>query len=480
MQDQEQTLELRLPDGMPDVGRILGTWGQALMRSKEWQSDSMNVTCGVMTWVLYEPEEGGTPQSVQAWIPFQQNINHTGGNREGVMQVQCLLRSIDARTVSARKIMLRATLNVLAQGWVQSEAELYTPPELPEDICLLEKTYPVCLLKEAGEKSFVMDEELTLPSTAPALSEIVRYDLRSELIDTKVLSDKVVFRGIGVVHILYMTAEGVLNSCNLEVPFSQYCNLSGEYGDDALSDICVAITSLELDTDSEGRLRLKAGLTGQYTIYTTQPVTLVEDAYSPRRAVTLQTQPLQLPAVLDRGSETVTAQLAVPFDGVQVVDAAFYPDHPRCVREQDRVKAELNGVFHILYRDGEGQLQPMLQRWQSSKAMDAAAQSNVEMALYPSGAPQAVMGTDLQLKNDILLRDQTIAEQAIPMVTSIEQGPLLEPDPERPSLILTRPGERSLWQIAKESGSTVEAICKANALTGEQDLHKQMLLIPVG
>lgn len=28
-QQQEQTLEMRLPDGMPDAGRILGVWGAA-------------------------------------------------------------------------------------------------------------------------------------------------------------------------------------------------------------------------------------------------------------------------------------------------------------------------------------------------------------------------------------------------------------------------------------------------------------------
>ena len=32
----ELTQELRLSDGLPDVGRILGTWGQPVIRSKQW------------------------------------------------------------------------------------------------------------------------------------------------------------------------------------------------------------------------------------------------------------------------------------------------------------------------------------------------------------------------------------------------------------------------------------------------------------
>ena len=45
---QEETLELRLPEGMPDIGRVLGAWGQVVVRGKEWNGDNMAVSCGVM------------------------------------------------------------------------------------------------------------------------------------------------------------------------------------------------------------------------------------------------------------------------------------------------------------------------------------------------------------------------------------------------------------------------------------------------
>jgi len=52
------------------------------------------------------------------------------------------------------------------------------------------------------------------------------------------------------------------------------------------------------------------------------------------------------------------------------------------------------------------------------------------------------------------------------------------PDPNRPSLIVRRAGANRLWDIAKDSGSTVEAIQKVNGLQGEP-APDQMLLIPV-
>ena len=60
----------------------------------------------------------------------------------------------------------------------------------------------------------------------------------------------------------------------------------------------------------------------------------------------------------------------------------------------------------------------------------------------------------------------------------LELGEENTSDPARPSLILRRAGEADLWEIAKNTGSTVEAIRKANALEAEPR-QDQMLLIPV-
>ena len=64
IQTQEQTQELRLTDGMPDIGRILGTWGQVILRGKEWRGDSVGCNGGVMAHVLYAPEDGSDLRTI--------------------------------------------------------------------------------------------------------------------------------------------------------------------------------------------------------------------------------------------------------------------------------------------------------------------------------------------------------------------------------------------------------------------------------
>ena len=64
------------------------------------------------------------------------------------------------------------------------------------------------------------------------------------------------------------------------------------------------------------------------------------------------------------------------------------------------------------------------------------------------------------------------------MVTALELGQPTPMDPNRPSLILRRAQSDSLWELAKDCGSTVSAIREANGLD-EEAVAGQMLLIPV-
>ena len=84
----------------------------------------------------------------------------------------------------------------------------------------------------------------------------------------------------------------------------------------------------------------------------------------------------------------------------------------------------------------------------------------------------------IQIKAELPVELTAVAQQSIPMVTGVELGQAKQPDPNRPSLILRRAGDCCLWDIAKATGSTMEAICRVNGLAGEP-APEQMLLIPV-
>lgn len=474
VRNEEQTQELKLNDSMPDVGKVLGSWGQVLIRSKEWRSGGISVSGGVMAWVLYAPEDGSDPRSVETWIPFQLRWDLPEGVQDGQILLHALLGSMDARVLSARKLMLRASVSVLCQASVQELAQLFTPSQVPEDVQLLTGNYPICMAVEAGEKVFSLDEELS----GPVVEKIIRYQLQPELVDRKIVEDKVVFRGEGLLHLLYRDSEGRLNTWDARIPFSQYADLHREYGDDAAARVVCVITGLELEKEDD-RLRLKADLSGQYEVYDRTMVQLVEDAYSLRRKVIPKLSTLEVPQVLDRCSRTVRMEHDLQLPLSQAVDTAMYVRCPGIFGRNEESELETQAQWQTVGYDVQGTVQGGSGRSENRERMACSVDGKIDALLFPSGWPRAentIEGTAVQA--DLYMDVLVTASQGLDMVSGLELGELEAPDPNRPSLVLRRAGERQLWDLAKAAGSTVDAIRAANGLDGEP-APDRLLLIPI-
>ena len=93
------------------------------------------------------------------------------------------------------------------------------------------------------------------------------------------------------------------------------------------------------------------------------------------------------------------------------------------------------------------------------------------MTLMPHGG-----GT--RLSGRIRLDTVTAGQLQTEMVTAMKVGEAIARSEDSPSLLLQRVGEEDLWQLAKASGSTVEAIREANGLENEP-IPGALLLIPV-
>lgn len=476
-QSQELTQDLKLPEGMPDVGTVLGCWGQCVLRTKEWRSESIGVSGGVIAWVLYLPEGGGLPQCMETWLPYQMKWNIPKTPHDGSICAAPCLYSADARSLSSRKLMLRINLGVLVEAWCGDEVQISTPGEIPEDVQVLKHTYPMRILKEVGERPFDLEETLEMSTAEPKPERILRSSLQPQILESKLMGDKAVFRGVGIVHILYSAEDGQIYSRDFDVPFSQYSELEGEYTADGDASVSVAVTGLEVDLDPEKGIEVKVGLLCQYKVFEDIQLEMVEDAYSNRRTVELQIQQFKLQNILDSSYSLVHASGEIGADVRRCVDISFMVRQPQLSQGEDLVDVDMSGTFRILYYDPEGELACTSAEWNDTLSVPTDSESRVEMMLVPMGRVQANSG-DGSAHGDVSMETVVIGGTPIQIVAGMNLGQLAEPDPKRPSLILRRTEDRSLWDIAKITGSTVDLIRSANSLEGEPS-GSQILLIPV-
>lgn len=473
-QYQEQTQEVRLPEGWPDMESVLGAWGQCVMRGKQWNGDTATVSGGVMGWILYAPADGSVPRSLEVWIPVQMKWDVPTGSREGYLRCAWLLRSIDARMLSARKLMVRATPGIQMEALEPFEAAVYEPRNLPDGVELLRNSYPMTVPSEAGEKAFTMDEELQPPD---GLEQILRCQIIPTVREKQVLGNKAVLRGDARLHVLYRDAEGQLHTWDPMCEFSQYSDLDRDYDKEAELTAIMAVSGLETAL-SEGRMGLKCGMVAQYTVWDRIMPEIVEDAYSPRQEVNPKMEGLQIPALLDRTREMVSMEGAMNLQPGRIVDVTASQEFPVMRKAGDLAEMELNGTFHILYEDEEGKLRSSQLRGSGVWELPVSATAGVSGEMLQMSDPVVSQnGDQLCIRRDVDCEMSAASREDMPMVTGLELGLPKALDPKRPSLILRRAGSDNLWDLAKDCGSTVSAIRQANGI--EEAVAGQMLLIPV-
>lgn len=474
VQNLEQTQDVRLTDGMPDVGRVVCAWGQPVLRSKEWRNDAVVVAGGVITWTLYAPEDGSELRCVEAWLPFQAKWSLPDSRREGTLRICCCLRSVDARTLSSRKIMVRASVGLLAEALEPAEESVSQPGELPEGVQVLSKTYPAVLPKEAGEKQFAVEEDITVEGP----QKILCCQVDPEVTEQNVIGGRAVFRGKCHVKLLYLTEAGRILSFKSEIPFAQYAELDRDYDKDAELSVMMALSAAEPEITENG-VHLKCGMIAQYVVYDREMITVAEDAYSPYQSVKPVQEILRLPMVLDRTTHDMEASGQLQADGAEVVDVTFLPDHPTQFREENSVLSQLSGAFQVLYYDMEGQLQCRTESWSDEwkLPMEESSSACIHVSCVRVG-DQGATADRIHFTAEANLEAVCVCRQGLPAISGLHLGERKEPDADRPSLILRRMGQESLWELAKKCGSTVDAICKANQLSGDPS-PEQMLLIPI-
>ena len=465
----EQTQEVRLPEEMPDAVSVVSAWGQVLLRGKEWRSGGMCVSGGVMAWVMYCAEDG-TTHWVDAWLPFQMKWDFPDPGRDGKICAWGCLQSIDARCLSARKLMLRSNVTLCGNAYVKDLVTLPEARELPEDIQLKMPTYPMRLVKEVGEHTFLVEEMLTLPE----MDGCAYYIATPVITEQRVMGDKLVFRGNAKVHILCRKA-GDLESWDGELPFSQFCDLEGDFTQDANAHMIPAVTAMELEKGEDG-YSLKCGITCQYVITDRKMLLLPEDGYSTQRDVKLMKAETEIPCVLQQESYMLPIACNLPCEGARMLDGTVYPGHGMYDKEENAYIMPLWG--QLLYLDPEGKVKCDTCRWEGKMIMPAdnyvrpgifGEMESFRWNLTPDGG---------ELRGQMRLQELTDTVSLMPVLTGFEVGEMAKKDPNRPSLILRRLGRDSLWDVAKSCRTTVSAIQNANDIT-DDCAPNQMLIIPI-
>ena len=472
--------ECVVPDTLPAVASVICTSAIPLIRSKDVSDGRVRIEANVPARVTSKGEDGRIfPIDVN--IPFYLSAQDEQISGESVCTALLTLRQVETRMLNPRKLSVRAELAVTVTCYTQSVLTTYLAPEEDaSEIHALEQRANTDCVVCATEKTFVLTDEAELPETMPPAEEILAQSAIVSVGEVRAVGSKIIVNGSVNSALLYRCASGALHEFKFRTTFSQIIESDCE-AEDASVSLSVLLSGVyyEILPGSEMRtFAMELHLVAQAVISKAQEIAFLTDAYSNRFPLETQSETLCLTANRNESvlEESGKALLETAAEVSEIVSCRAEP----IGIETENADALVRLRITLCYRSGEEYAaaercvtQKIALPVEEGVAVRVEGASVTEIGAVPvPGGAEARYTVAVRAVFFSRREEQCIRSICYDEAQSIDNG-------DQPTIVMMRVNSRqSLWELAKEHCSTVEAIRSANALDDAAGEWERLLIIP--
>ncbi len=489
--EQQVECEIIVPDYCPDVLQILRVDAAVHVHSAVPQKDSVQVAGSVEFAIMYRPESSRAVRCLRQMADFNQSFDAKGVDENSAVMTTGTVRNLGCRLHSSRKMTARATGITHLRAERTHELSLLRPFEDDSDGLQSQVgRRSVCGRCMCGNKSFKLEEELEIGAGKPQIAALVRSDVVAVPLDVKVITNKVVVKGVARVYSLYISdmESGSLESMEHEIPFNQILEMEG------VDENSVCTVSFDTEgqdfsvienADGENRiLGADVSVKATATAYSNMEMQFVEDAYSTDYEYAVERVPVSSQRVMETAqlqcsvkedieSETELASV-VSLSGTPVVTSVTTQDNRLVIAgalEASLLAVSVEGDFVNIDKSLPFSCTTDLREPADAvRAMVTPTADNFSFSM--SAADNVAVRAQVTL--DVLLRCQ----ETFPAVKAMSIDASKPRESGANALILYYPDRsESLWEIAKRYNTTVQGIRELNRCEEEAPACS-MLMIP--
>lgn len=480
---QEETLETIVPDACPDILRLVDTQGKVLLKSKTAMDGRATLTGTARLTVLYLPDGGTGPCSLEVNIPFSVSVEDKNIQSGCLMTAAPRVAGADTRAINPRKIMTRVEITADVQVFAASTLVLCSGiGAVDGSVEQLTETHKLYCVSAVQEKQVTFEDDLSIPAGRPSAEELLSSRVELSCAETKIIGNKLIFKGEAAVQLVYRPVGGGMDAADFMLPISQIMEVSG-VGEDAACTPELCLLSAQLTLGEDGRtVSASLSLLAQAVVRETRGVALLTDAYSTCCELRVERVPFEyaLCRTQEVGRQTVREVIETGLAVKSVVDCYGMLGRTAQSREADQLCLSVLFSVTALCITEDGEYCAVSRSFEVSCRVDVPAECTClfscrcgDLTATPTADGVEVRALlefpCLGLKN---ARLAVVCDAAETDAGEELAGP-------KPSIVLRvlQDGER-LWDVAKRYGTTVGDIVKANELESEQPGAGTLLLIP--
>ena len=491
--EQPVDLDFSLPDYCPDIERILKCRICPSVMSKNISGDRLDVDGVAVIRLYYLDTKKQAVRLCEHTSPFSCSFNIKTSLQDLTAVVKVRTEYLNCRALTPRRLDIHGAFSVGVSVYAKSLQDYCTSITAP-DIQQKKHSELISCLAGIGQQQFSVSEVLDIGQGKPSPESILRSDFSIGIESAKALSDKIMLKGEAVLRLLYVTdiETGSQDTMTFNIPYTQVIDVQG-ISDTSQNDIRLEVMNYDVSLKSEydessTLITLDAKICATVFAYEEKNIDIIDDAYSTEYELELAEKNMKFPHILSlpESELSVKQEVRTGDNGItKIIDIWCDSINSICTNDGNSlaVKGKINccilaldseSVPFYAERPLEFNFAPNIP--ESTGDISAKTEPSCQSLNFRiTGDNSVELKADLRL-NGIVFESKT--SRCIVSANADEDKKRMKDKNAALTLYYADEGE-SLWNIARNYCTSVEAVMLENDLADDIIQAHSMILIPM-
>lgn len=486
--------DIIVPDVKPDILKVLQVDSNAVVTGKDIADGKLTINGKVNLKILYVPDKAEERvESINTSIDFVHRVENEAIGQEMQAMVECDIQHVEFRLINSRKMSVSNIVGVDCDICGSKSLEMVTGIDNEDTVEIRKKPISVYNVVAQEEQQFVVKDSVEVPSGKMSIGKVLQVDAKISDKELKVVTGKLIAKGIVCVCILYNGEDGSPEYMEMDIPFTEVFELAGVSEDTSCDmDYTIADMYYETEEDSDGDLRIvnleflaEARMRASENV----KIDVVDDFYCPGWETKITRESYTIDEVVCQpGTQNTLREIVAMDSGMPQVMNVYNVITKACIKNTSIEKGKLavEGMVegYILYLSDsvdspvysckkEIPFSYLIDAPGAETGMECDIKAEVEHSSYSLN-----MANEVELRCILAINARVMKKTPIDLITD---GEICDLEEEKTGIVIYFVQRSdSLWNIARRYHVAIDDILTLNNMQETDKISVgQQLIIPV-
>ena len=477
--------DMIVPDSKPDILSTICTSGVVCVYKKEALEDKVRIDGNINTYIMYLADDTQDKvRGINTNLDFSEMIPVSNVKEGMEASVQTKLKSIECKVINGRKIGIKASLEVDIKVYEKEDIEIVNDIQNAEGIQIQKENLTVNSLVGMGENKIYAKDNLSINSV-DNLAEILKIDVTIVDKDVKVSYNKILAKADAKIKLMYLTEDNRVNVVEAKMPLVGFIDIPN-VTEENICDINYEVRNIVIKPNSveEHSIYVEMEVGVSAIVYEEKQINLIQDLYSP--CENLEFNKKKITTITGKRILTEIKQIreTVELEGMEnknIVDVDINPIIEKQENLMNKIlyTGNLDVNFVLIGNDFQTEIRNSKIPFEYSVDIEDSENMNNKLTIEVASQDFIVQEQGIVTSNiNLNMENNMYKNTNINVMNEIQTNGEREEQDYSIVLYIVKKGD-TLWNIAKQYGSTVEDIVRTNGIEDENKINiGQKLFIP--